>query len=30
LARSRPIVVICIADGSFGSWLLDSLHTVAL
>jgi hypothetical protein len=26
LARSRPIVVICIADGSFGSWLLDCFH----
>src|SRR5438045_2829107 len=30
LARSRPIVVISIADGSFGSWLLDSFHDVAL
>src|SRR5665213_741442 len=26
LARSRPIVVISIADGSFGSWLLDRFH----
>ena len=30
LARSSPIVVISIADGSFGSWMLDSYHTLAL
>ena len=27
---SRPIVVICISDGSFSSWLLDSFHNLAL
>src|SRR5471032_2430034 len=26
LAKSRPIVVISITDGSFASWLLDRFH----